>query len=162
MAIPFSKVTDWASENTRTVKLIVVTALLAGVYLMFFSGAFQRYEMIIVHRYNSQRNMLVFNLDNSYQIKKLQVVPLNEDGTIGDPLWALEPGQPENAEAEEELEAVDTLVYGRRIKGMRPTTVGRPPQLEPGIAYRLVVVVPKGRAEYDFTLPTGRQAAGGN
>jgi hypothetical protein len=133
MAIPFSKVTDWASENTRTVKLIVVTALLAGVYL-----------------------------DNSYQIKKLQVVPLNEDGTIGDPLWALEPGQPENAEAEEELEAVDTLVYGRRIKGMRPTTVGRPPQLEPGIAYRLVVVVPKGRAEYDFTLPTGRQAAGGN
>lgn len=162
MTISFSKVSDWASENTRTVMLIVVTALLAGVYLIFFSGAFQRYEMIIVHRYNSQRNMLVFNLDNSYQIKKLQVLPIEEDGTAGDPLWALEPGQPENAETEEILEGVDTFVYGRRIKGMRPTTEGRPPKLEPGSTYRLVVLVPKGRAEYDFSIPTARQASGGN
>jgi hypothetical protein len=132
------------------------------VYLFFFSGTFQRYEMIIVHRYNSQRNQLVFNLDNSYQIKKLEVVPVGEDGSLGEPLWALEPGQVENAEKEEAFEPVDTFVYGRRIRGMRPTTEGKPPRLEPGGSYRLVVVVPKGRAEYDFKIPVDRQAAGGN
>jgi hypothetical protein len=157
-AINFRSVMRWAENNGRTVKMVVVTAILAVVYLVFFSGALQKNEMVVVHRFNAERNQLVFNLGTKYDIRKIEFVTVQENGKSGEVLWGLEPGIPENVEREETLAPFNTFQYGRRVRGMKPTTEGRPPRLTPGTQYRLVVVAKGVRGEYDFSLPEDRPA----
>ncbi len=51
-----------------------------------------------------------------------------------------------------------TFNYGAGIRGMRPDVKGaRPDPLEPGVAYRLIVVTAKDKqAQHDFTVSTNR------
>lgn len=157
-AIKLRPLLRWAEENSRTVKLVAVTAILATVYLVFFSGALQKNEMVFVHRFNAERNQLVFNLGARYEIRKIEFVTVQENGKPGEVLWGLEPGVPENVQREETLAPLNTFQYGRRVRGMKPTTEGRPPQLTPGTPYRLLVVAKGVRGEYDFSLPEDRPA----
>ncbi len=147
---------QWASENTRTAGMIGLAVVLVAVLGYIYRP--RAHDMTIFHRYRSDWNTVIFNFDREYMFTSIQVVTVDGDGKAGDIVWELEPGIPEGREPErEEAEARDTLVYGRRIKGMVKSSEGRPPPLEPGEPYRLVVKARGSAAEYDFTIEPRRQ-----
>ena len=146
-------VQDWYEHNARAAKLIGVVAVMAVIWVWFFSGLRDHHEMIVFHRQDNSRNLLVFNMDRDYMLKRIELCPIDEDGETLDPLWRLKPGMPENADPErEKLVPIDTFRYPQRIRGMVKDTEGRPPKLKIGVPYRLTIIAKGGRAEYDFEI----------
>lgn len=143
----------WIEENMRAVKLLAAVGLLALVWVWFFSGIRDSHTMTVFHRFRSDWNAVIFNLDRDYEIKTLEVCKVNDDNSKGELLWKLKRGIPEGKDPEKEkLEPHDTFIYGRRIRGMKRATDTKPPKLEMGVKYRLTVIAKGGRADYDFTL----------
>ncbi len=153
-------VQDWYEHNARAAKLIGVVAVMAIIWVWFFSGVRDHHEMIVFHRQDNSRNLLVFNLDMKYQLKLVEICEIDEDGKTMDPLWRLKPGMPEGGNPEREvLVPINTFRYPQRIRGMVHDTEDKPPKLKIGVPYRLLIVAKGGRAEYDFEIkpPTGNR-----
>ncbi len=152
----------WIEENMRAVKLIAAVGLLAVIWVWFFSGARDSHTMTVFHRYRSDWNAVIFNLDQDYQIRTIEVCAVNDDDSNGEVLWKLKKGIPEGKDPEKEkLEPHDTFVYGRRIQGMKRATEAKPPKLELGFKYRLTIIAKGGRSEYDFILDEPRSKSRG-
>ena len=139
-------IADWARDNRRAVGLLVIVLMLGGVWVWFFSGIRGGPEMIVLHRIDRGGNRVVFNLSDEYDLKT--VTMLDDTGTE---VWRLERGFTNDQGEEEELEPVDTFVYGRRILGMTPTVPRT--RLEPGRTYTLVIDARGGNAEHMVEMP---------
>ncbi len=150
-------VQDWYQHNVRAAGMLVLAIVLLGTVAFIYRPKSR--EMVILHRQDNARNLLVFNLGDDYMLKSIEISEVDENGEAMDPLWRLKPGMPENADPErEKLVPIDTFRYPQRIRGMVHDTEGRPPKLKIGVPYRLKIIAKGGRAEYDFEIkpPTDR------
>lgn len=142
---------NWAENNGRTAGMVVFAVLLLGVVGFIYRP--KSHEMIVFHRYNSGNNMLVFNFDQEYEVRSIEICSLDEEAKPAEVLWRLVPGVPEGQDPEKELlKPIDTVRYGGRPRGMIKETEGRVPKLEAGVTYRLRVVAKGGKADYDFAV----------
>lgn len=94
---------------------------------------------------NSAVDTLVFLMSREDRLKSVKVIPLSDIQTnkYPHPIWELT--------SDSNSVPVKDFVYGRNIRGMRPSVKGAQPEpLVPGIGYRLYVVAHSGKAEHDF------------
>lgn len=140
----------------KHVILVLMTAVLGAVYAVYFSGWFTRAPVAVsarprLERQSGQKKPRVsvsFSFDTSCRLTEVKVVPLAELETnkYARAVWHLV--------ADESSPAVKGIVYGDRIKGMKPKIPKmRAEPLEPGCKYRLLVEAEQQRGQTDFQIP---------
>jgi hypothetical protein len=146
----------------KQVVLIGVTVLLLGVYAYYFSGWFSPRQMFIEHsiragvpergamgrieKVDDTMNVMTFAFDSKYELTGVKVVSSEEFQTnkYAHPLWHLV--------MDSNSVPMKAIVYGMRIRGMRPKVKGAEADpLEANVTYRLIVDAGKIRGEHDFT-----------
>lgn len=139
--------------RSKTVILIAAAAILAAVYLYFFTDLVKRPRIQIISQIRpaipspSNPNVctVAFTFDGKYPLTSLKVLRVEARSVkrSGAPLWHLVTSS--------NSVPVHGLVYGIAIAGMRAADTNRPPQpLEPGVTYRLLVESGKLKGEKDF------------
>ena len=142
--------------------LVGVVVVLLGVYAFYFSGWFTPKQMLIEHsirggvpergamgrveKADKAMNVVTFAFDGKYSLTAVKVVPLAEFQTnkYAHPLWQLV--------TESNSIPMKAIVYGMRIRGMRPKVKGADADpLEANVTYRLIVEAGKIVGEHDFT-----------
>ncbi len=95
---------------------------------------------------------VTFTLNGFHSLTSVKVIPMAEIETNKFPhaVWKLV--------SDSNSVPTSSFNYGSHIKGMRPDVKGaRPDRLEPGVAYRLIVMTSKDKqAQHDFTISTNR------
>jgi len=139
--------------------LVLCAVVLAGVYVIWFSGWFQPKTMQIFHthrnlRVNVRRGPasavmpdLIFGVNRATRLTELKIVPVAGYATNKNivPLWHLV--------SDSNSVPVKSFFYGQGIGGMRPAIKGvRPEALETNVPYRLFIVAGKVKGEHDFEL----------
>jgi hypothetical protein len=170
MSTPFSLC---AFMNKKNFFLIGLVLLMAGIYVVYFSGWFRTRSIIIDHtsRPVSTRSAgrfggrlgaragartgaqtattypLFFGLDDYYELTEIKVVPLAalQTNPMTPPVWHLvgDPGS----------DSIKSFTYGQSVEGMVPAINGLQPEpLETGVIYRLFVTDGKLKGQHDFHL----------
>lgn len=136
--------------------LIGFVALLAAVYVVFFTDWFKPQTVKIFH---TSRNLrvrnpqtgaqpgLIFGINRQLKLTEIKVVSLAALQTNQNslPIWHLV--------SDSNSVPVKTFFYGQIIRGLKPAVPGsRPQSLETNVAYRLVVDAGKVHGEHDFEL----------
>jgi hypothetical protein len=151
--------------NQKNVLLSVVVAVLATIYVVYFTDWFRHKTLHIFH---TARNLnpehpadgLIFGLEGKYPLKEIKVVPLTAYQTNANvlPLWHLT--------AKNHSVPTGYFYYGQGIAGMAPAIAGDEAQpLELGVTYRIIVSIGKTSGFHDFTLggaPPAADAAAGH
>ncbi|HEX5397964.1 MAG TPA: hypothetical protein VFY06_02840 [Verrucomicrobiae bacterium] len=146
--------------NKKTYSLIVLAAVLAGVYVVFFTNWFKPKTMLIACSPRVLRTAqnaatgtapvrLYFSLGgNYYSLTDVKVVPLAkwETDKLTQPVWHLV--------SEEGSDDVNMFFYGQRIQGMDAADDGaRPEPLKPDETYRIFITAGKVKGQMDFKGP---------
>ena len=145
----------------KNIFLISIVVVLAGIYVVFFSGWFGPKFIRVEHTVRSIReaarggavsrqvNNVTFSLHKNYRLTSVKVVPSAEYQTseYAPPLWYLV--------SQKGSQPVDGFAYGFPIPGMTPAIASAEPDpLQPGVEYRLVLETKSVKGEHDFSIPT--------
>jgi hypothetical protein len=139
--------------SSRQNVLMLVAALLAGIYICFFTDWIHRPRIQILAQTRPIRPTLSsgktypvsFLLDGNYRLTDVAVVPYSaiETNKYTQPLWHLV--------AYTNAPPTQGFLYGARISGMKPATTNVQTQpLQPNSAYRLLVEAGRARGQIDF------------
>jgi hypothetical protein len=134
--------------------LIAIAIILATLYLVYFTDLFKPKKIIISHtalRAMTQPGaalpLLLFNLNGSFRLTELKMVPLAEWQANPHvlPVWHLV--------SDSNSVPVKIIRYGAGIRGMKPAVEGkRADPLDPDIVYRLFVTAGSIKGQHDFKL----------
>jgi hypothetical protein len=143
--------------TTKERFLVVMTVILLAVYVVFFTGWFKKQTIHISHTVRptvQARRMslatgviIAFGFDHPLQLKEVSLVPLAQWQTnhFTTPLWHLV--------SDSNSAPVKFIVYGARVRGMKPAVAGSHPQpLTTNVVYRLLVTAGKIAGEHDFQI----------
>ena len=163
--------------NKKNFFLIGLVLLMAGIYVVYFSGWFRTRSIIIDHtsrpvstraagqlggRYGGRLGAragartgaptaptfsLIFGLDDYYELTEIKVVPLAALQT--------NPMTPPvwHLVGEPSSDSIKSFTYAQPIEGMVPAISGLQPEpLETGVIYRLFVTDGKFKGQHDFHL----------
>ncbi len=142
--------------SKKNLFLIVLLAVLAMVYAIWFTDWFQSDTVKIFHtnRYQRTRSargpagpVLMFGLSRPLKLTDLQIVSLDAWQTNHNilPVWHLI--------ATSNTVPVKAFAYGSYLRGMKPAVSGaRPRPLETNIVYRLFISAGKTKGQHDFRL----------
>jgi hypothetical protein len=128
--------------------LLIALLALAGIYIFYFTGSFRPKTILIFHTSRNTRPNLRPRSGNAPKPETLPVTfgfgefsyKLTE---IALPLWHLI--------SDSNSVPLNSFVYGRQIRGMRPAISGaRPEPLNPDVTYRLFVTAGKNKGQHDF------------
>jgi hypothetical protein len=146
--------------------LALAFVLLAGIYVLFFTGWFKPQTIHIFHVARSQSNarigarvaagsqntaIVTFGLDSRYQLTEIKVVRLSEWQTnqLAQPLWHLI--------SDSNSVPVKMFPYGVALRGMKPAVARSwPNPLETNVTYRLFVSAGSVKGQHDFSAPPKR------
>lgn len=139
--------------NNKTLALLAIAALLAGVYAYYFTDWVKRPAIQIISQIRpgspSPANPAVctvaFTLDGEYPLKSLKVsaVDPRNPKRVGLPIWHLI--------SDSNSMPIQGLIYGLPIAGMKAANTNRPAQpLEPEVTYRLFLEAGKAKGQKDF------------
>jgi hypothetical protein len=146
--------------NGKNFILCIVLALLATLYVIYFTDWFRHKTL---HIYHTNRNLslrqgaessLIFGLESEYELKEIKVVPLQEfesnPKTL--PVWHLQ--------AKSHSVPMKWFYYGQYIKGMEPVIPGQHAEpLDPTVTYRIFISTTKMSGHHDFNLSGAAQPA---
>ena len=137
--------------------LSILAAFMAATYVTFFTDWFEAKSIQIiaslrgkrpstVERWDTTQVKLVpFKLDSKYKLTSLKVV-MAEDWATNQypvPLWEMV--------AEDGSEPVDTIIYGQKVKGMKPKLSDQFPEpLEADIHYLLLLEAGRIKGQTNF------------
>ena len=142
--------------NKKNFILIAIALVLAGVYVIYFTGWFRPKTIHISHTSRSMRfggrtgaaaNPMIFGLGDYYSLTEIKVIPLAalQTDKLAQPVWHLV--------SDSGSDDVNLFAYGEKINGMDPAVEGaRPEPLQPGLIYRLFVTAGKARGQHDFQI----------
>ena len=133
--------------------LILIAAVLAGIYVCFFTDWIHRPRIQILAqtrpirptRSSGKAYPVSFLLDGNYRLTAVKVVPLSafETNKYTRPLWHLV--------AYTNAPPTQGFLYGARITGMKAATTNVQTQpLQPNSAYRLLVEAGRAHGQLDF------------
>jgi hypothetical protein len=140
----------------KNLTLLLFTAVLALVYVIWFSDWFRPKTVQIFHTSRNLRasqqggplENLIFGLRPEARLKELKVVPLDALATNQDvsPMWHLI--------SDSNSMPVKIFYYGQHINGMHAAIKGvRPEPLETNVTYRLLVITSdRVRSQHDFVV----------
>lgn len=126
------------------IMLTVVAVILAAIYVFFFTDWFKTHTIQIIPVIRPDRASRIpradeqavypvaFKLDGTYRLTEVKVMQADDFATnkFAVPLWHMV--------ADEASIPVDAIIYGGRIKGMKPKIPrSRPEALNPDVAYVL-------------------------
>lgn len=149
--------------NGKNFILCLALALLAALYVVYFTDWFRHKPL---HIYHTNRNLslrqgaesgLIFGLESEYELKEIKVVPLQEfESNPKTPaLWHLK--------AKDHSVPMKWFYYGQNIKGMDPYIPGQHAQpLDPTVSYRIFINTTKMSGYHDFNLSGALQPADTN
>lgn len=138
--------------------LTVLALVLASVHIYFFTDWFHRPRMMIIPIIKPDRPSAIprgddlqvypvaFKFDRDYRLTSVKVVEEREFATnkYAPPLWHMI--------SDDASSPMDSIVYGERIRGMKPRVPrGRPAPLDPGVSYLLIVEAGSVLGETNFT-----------
>ena len=141
--------------SRKEIVLIVLVALLAGGYIVYFTDWFKPKFIRIEHTVRPSPASVAgmpgvsvsFSLHKDYKLTSVQVTPIaggRPDGSTH-PVWHLV--------SKKGSAPTDGFAYGFPLKGMEPLVPGATPEaLQPGIKYRLVVQAGSVKGTNDFML----------
>ncbi|HXR04261.1 MAG TPA: hypothetical protein VN836_06090 [Verrucomicrobiae bacterium] len=148
--------------------LLAVAAVLAVVYVWYFTGWFQHKDIHIsstaraaLPRFSvaGTSTTVAFALDTEYQLTEVKAVPLAawQTNQAAMPVWHLA-GDRKSAPTK-------FFLYGENINGMKPVVAGaKPGRLEDRVTYRLFVSAGSLKGQHDFWVgekpPDGTNSAG--
>ena len=136
--------------------LIGIAAVLAAVYIAFFTEWFKPQTVKIFH---TSRNLrvrnpqigalpgLIFGMNRQLKLTDIKVVPVNalETNRNNLPVWHLI--------SDSNSVPVKSFFYGQVIRGLKPAVQGsRPQALATNVTYRLIIEAGKIRGEHDFEI----------
>jgi hypothetical protein len=136
--------------------IFVVAAVLAVVYVVYFTDWFKPKTIQIFHTYRNLRARpqregalpaLIFGLNRPCQINEVKLVSLAEYQTNQNvlPLWHLV--------SDSNSVPIKTFYYGQNLRGLKPEVPGsRAQPLTSEVTYRLIVTAGKIKGEHDFEL----------
>ena len=139
--------------------MVLFAAVLAGVYIVFFTDLFAKKSIQIIPAVSTGRPSAIprdhdspqvypvsFQFNGKYRLKSVKVVNAEEFATNKHtlPLWHMV--------AETASPPQNSILYGMRITGMKPSVPrARPKPLEAGVNYLLLVDTGKLKAQTNFT-----------
>ncbi len=138
--------------------LVGLALVLALAYAVFFAHWFKPGTIKIYHvtrptgyalrtRRDSPAPPITFGLQGGYKLTEIKAVSLGEWQTNQNtlPVWHLV--------SDSNSAPVESFVYGRPIRGMKPAVPGAKAQpLQPDVTYRLFVTAGKARGQHDFKV----------
>jgi len=148
--------TTTKTTDKRTWLLLSAAAVLAAIFIIFFTNWFQPKTIKVFH---SNRNLrprlaqgtsapnLIFGLNHSLRLTAIKVVPLAEYQTNEHvfPLWHLI--------SESNSAPVRFFFYDQHIRGLKPAVPGnRAKPLATNVTYRIIVEAGKITGEHDFEI----------
>ena len=148
-----------ALHNFMTKKnaiLLAVAVLLLSIYVIYFTDWFKPKTVQIFHVIRTPHvrrakakvePMLIFGINQKLKLTEIKVVPADEFKTnqFALPLWHLV--------SDSNSVAVNSIVYGQPIRGLRPAIKGAAPiALETNVTYRLFLTADVVKGEHDFVL----------
>ncbi|MDR3459807.1 MAG: hypothetical protein P4N60_20455 [Verrucomicrobiae bacterium] len=142
----------------KNILLIVAAAVLATVYVVYFTDWFRPKTVKIFH---TSRNLhpraarggsgalpsLIFGINQQLKLTELRVVPAEAYQTNQNalPVWHLI--------SDSNSVPVKQFFYGMYINGMKPAVKGaRPQMLETNVTYHLILQAGNIKGEHDFEL----------
>lgn len=141
----------------KSIVLITVAVVLAGVYVAFFTDWFVKPQIQILPQIRPPRSTartlpgdvpvypVNFMFDRKYQFTEIKVVAVEDEKTNKYPhaVWHLI--------SDSNSVPTQALVYGSRVRGMKPKVPrADAEQLEPGVPYRLYVNAGKAQGSVTF------------
>jgi len=141
--------------NKKSFILIGIALVLAGVYIVCFTGLFRPKIIQIVKanrpvrtsRTGATTSMVFFLLDNDYSLTEVKVVPVAalQTNKLAQPIWHLV--------SDSGSDDVNLFPYGQAINGMDLAVAGTETgPLQPGVMYRIFVVAGRAKGQLDFQL----------
>jgi hypothetical protein len=144
----------------KEIVLIVITAILATLYVYYFTDWFASKTIRIQHTIRPYRDvrgaggsanrttqLISFVLDRNWALNEVKVVPQSEWQTnkYAHPVWHLV--------ADSKSAPTKAFIYGGAIRGMHPAVAGiEPESLSPGVVYLLLVRSGKVQGEAEFQI----------
>ncbi len=140
--------------------LLVVLAVLASVYVFYFTDWFKPKIIHISHtsrafrprlgakaRVNPETVPITFAVEPQCLLTEITVVPLaaweTNQNTL--PLWHLV--------ASTNAAPIKMFMYGQHLRGLKPAVPGsRAQELETNVTYRLFVIAGKAKGQHDFEI----------
>lgn len=144
------------TKSQRKWLLLAVAALLAVIFVFFFTDWFKPQTVRIYHTNRNLRSRLapgasapnlIFGLNHQLKITEIKVVPLDEYQTNRHalPLWHLI--------SDSNSAPVKIFFYDQRIRGLKPAVPGnRAKPLATNVTYRIIVTAGKITGEHDFEV----------
>ena len=157
----------------KNIFLLSLVVVLAGVYVIYFSGWFGTKNIQIMHDVHPARRavnprrsslpsanagaavqpLISFGFTREYQLTEVKVVAASALATNASalPVWHLS--------SESNSFPVKMIIYGQFIRGMKPFVANsRPQPLQPNETYRLFVKAgSRTEGEYEFKTPPGQK-----
>jgi hypothetical protein len=141
--------------NKKSFILIAIALVLAGAYVVYFTGLFQPKTIQILKssrplrtsRTGTTSNPLFFVLDNDYSLTEVKVVPVAalQANKLAQPVWHLV--------SDSGSDDVRIFPYGQQINGMDSVVAGTEAgPLQSGVIYRLFVAAGRAKGQLDFQL----------
>jgi hypothetical protein len=136
--------------------LVVFAALLACIYVVYFTDWFQPKSIQIHYTTRAMPSrdprrvtgpMVMFGFDKNFRLTEVKVVPLAQWQINRDtpPVWHLI--------AESKSAPVERFIYGQNIRGMKPAIPGAHAQpLASNLTYRLFVQAGSIKGQRDFQI----------
>jgi hypothetical protein len=148
----------------KEILLVVLTVVLAGLYIFFFTDLFAPKFIKIQHsvrpfrdawgpggRATNSNNKLTyvisFVLNREWKLDEVKVVTASEFSTnkYAHPVWHMV--------TEKQSTPTKAFIYGGVIPGMHPAVSGtEPDRLDPGVTYKLIVRSGKIQGEDDIQI----------
>ena len=141
--------------NKKSFILIAIALVLAGVYVVCFTGLFRPKIIQIAKtsrpvrtsRTGATTSQVFFALDNDYSLTEVKVVSIAalQTNKLAQPIWHLV--------SDSGSDDVNLFPYGQQISGMDSAVAGTEAgPLQPGVMYRLFVAAGKAKGQLDFQL----------
>ena len=148
----------------KEIFLVVLTVVLAGLYIIFFTDLFAPKFIKIQHSVRPFRAawgpggrttnsndkltyVISFVLNREWKLDEVKVVPASEFSTnkYAHPVWHMV--------AEKKSQPTKGFIYGGVIPGMHPSVAGaEPDSLDPGVTYKVIVRSGKIQGEDEIEL----------
>lgn len=141
----------------KSIVLIVLAVVLAGVYVAFFTDWFVKPQIQILPQIRPPTRgsrvapgdvatyPVTFAFDRKYQFTEIKVVSADDEKTNKYPhaVWHMI--------SDSNSIPVKALLYGSSLRGMKPKVPrAAPDQLEPGVPYKLYLTAGKAKGEVKF------------